>query len=83
MSMKAALSRGLQGMAIGIHLRGGKAVPEILRLATDVAADVIVVGSHRGPHIKHWIVGSTVDKLVSGAAFSVVVAAPKPKELEA
>jgi len=80
---KVAANSALKGMAVGIHLRGGKPVPEILRLATDVEADVIVVGSHRGQHIKDWILGSTVEKLVGGGVFSVVVAAPKAKELEA
>jgi nucleotide-binding universal stress UspA family protein len=80
---KAAANSALVGMPVGVHLRGGKPVAEILRLATEVGADVIVVGSHRGQHIKDWIAGSTVEKLVSGGTFSVVVAAPKPKELEA
>jgi nucleotide-binding universal stress UspA family protein len=80
---KLAASPGLAGIAVGIHLRGGKTVPELLRLAADVQADVIVVGSHRGPHIKDWLVGSTVEKLVSNTAFAVVVAAPKAKEPEA
>jgi len=80
---KIAANGALKGMAVGIHLRGGKTVPELLRLAAEVQADVIVVGSHRGPHIKDWIVGSTVEKLVSNTAFAVVVAAPKAKEPEA
>jgi nucleotide-binding universal stress UspA family protein len=70
------------GIAVGIHLRGGKTVHEILQLATEVQADVIVVGSHKGPHIKDWIVGSTVERLVSGASFAVLVASPKPKTPE-
>jgi nucleotide-binding universal stress UspA family protein len=79
---KTAMTPALKGMAVGIHLRGGKLVPELLRLATDVQADVIVVGSHRGAHIKGWLTGSTVDKLVRGADFPVVVAAPVAGEEE-
>jgi nucleotide-binding universal stress UspA family protein len=79
---KAAMTEGLRGIAVGIHLRGGHAVHELIQLATEVQADVIVVGSHRGPHVKNWIVGSTVERLVGGAPFPVLVATPKPKEAE-
>jgi nucleotide-binding universal stress UspA family protein len=79
---KAEITPGLRGVKVGIHLRGGKTLREIVQLATDVQADLIVVGSHKGPHVKDWIVGSTVERLVSSAAFPVLVAAPKPKDLE-
>jgi nucleotide-binding universal stress UspA family protein len=79
---KAEITPGLRGVKVGIHLRGGKTVRELVQLATDVRADLIVVGSHKGPHVKDWIVGSTVERLVSGAAFPVLVAAPRPKDLE-
>jgi nucleotide-binding universal stress UspA family protein len=76
---KASITKGLRGIAVGIHLRGGHTVHELIRLATDVQADVIVVGSHRGPHVKDWIVGSTVERLVGGAPFPVLVSTPKAK----
>jgi nucleotide-binding universal stress UspA family protein len=79
---KAALTPGLQGVMVGIHLRGGKVVRELVQLATDVQAALIVVGSHRGAHLKDRIVGSTVERLVSGSTFPVLVATPKPKDLE-
>ncbi|HEX4447267.1 MAG TPA: universal stress protein [Polyangiaceae bacterium] len=79
---KAAILTGLQGLTVGIHLRSGNAVREIVQLATEVGADLIVVGSHRGPHLKHWIVGSTAEKLVAGAPCPVLVASPKSKEPE-
>jgi nucleotide-binding universal stress UspA family protein len=80
---KAAMTEGLIGIAVGIHLRGGHVVHELIQLATEVQANVIVVGSHRGPHVKDWLVGSTVERLVGGAAFPVLVATPKAKEPEA
>ncbi len=79
---KVQITPGLRGTKVGIHLRGGKTVREIVQLATDVQADLIVVGSHKGPHVKDWIAGSTVERLVSSAGFPVLVAAPKPKDLE-
>src|SRR5271170_3533725 len=77
---KAAILNGLQGLTVGIHLRAGKAVREIVQLATEVRADLIVLGSHRGPHLRQWIVGSTAEKLIAAAACPVLVASPKPKE---
>jgi nucleotide-binding universal stress UspA family protein len=79
---KAAITPALRGVKVGIHLRGGKTVREIVQLATDVQADLIVVGWHKGPHVKDWIVGSTAKRLISGAAFPVLVAAPEPRDLE-
>jgi nucleotide-binding universal stress UspA family protein len=79
---KAEITPGLKGVKVGIHLRGGKTVREIVQLATDVQADLIVIGSHKGPHVKDWVVGSVVERLVGTSAFPVLVAAPKPKDLE-
>ena len=79
---KAALIGGLAGMTVGIHLRSGKPVREIIQLAAEVGADLVVVGSHRGPHLKHWIVGSTAEKLVRGASCPVLVASPRPRRPE-
>jgi nucleotide-binding universal stress UspA family protein len=76
---KAAVAGGLCGITVGIHLRAGKPVREIVQLATEVRADLIVVGSHRVPHLKHWILGSTAERLINGAACPVLVASPRPK----
>jgi nucleotide-binding universal stress UspA family protein len=74
---KATAANGLRGTLVGIHIRGGKPVDELVRLATEVRADVIVIGSHKGPHVKDWVVGSTVERLVSSALFPVLVASSK------
>jgi len=79
---KAAITEGLRGLTVGIHLRAGKPVREIAQFATEVQADLIVLGSHKGPHIKHWIIGSTAEKLIASAPCPVLVASPKPKEVE-
>ena len=75
---KVAIATSLRGITIGIHLRAGKPVREIVQLATEVHADIIVVGSHKGPHLKQWIVGSTAEKLIAGAPCPVFVASPTP-----
>jgi nucleotide-binding universal stress UspA family protein len=73
---KAAALGGMKAVTVGIHLRGGKPVREIVQLATDLHADLIVIGSHKGPHLKSWIVGSTAEHLVASAPCPVLVAAP-------
>jgi nucleotide-binding universal stress UspA family protein len=78
---KAAMMGGLRGMTIGIHLRSGKTVREIVQLATDVSADLIVVGSRAAPHMKSWLVGSTAEQLLAAGAFPVVIAGPRPLSL--
>jgi len=75
---KAARIGGLRGITVGIHLRFGKPVREIAQLATDVRADLIVVGSPAAPHLKSWLVGSTAERLVAWAPFPVLIAGPKP-----
>ncbi|HTB74673.1 MAG TPA: universal stress protein [Polyangiaceae bacterium] len=76
---KGAIADGLRGITVGIHLRAGKPAREIVQLATEVHADLIVVGSHKAPHLKHWIVGSTAEKLIAGSSCPVFVASPRPK----
>jgi nucleotide-binding universal stress UspA family protein len=76
---KTALFGGLKAITVGIHLRAGKPVREIVQFATDIRADLIVLSSHKGPHLKSWIVGSTAERLVVDAPCQVLVAAPRPK----
>jgi nucleotide-binding universal stress UspA family protein len=74
---------GVKGISIGIHLRSGEVVRELVQLATDVSAGLIVLGSSRGPHMRSWLVGSTAERLVRSATTAVLVAAPMPKHPEA
>jgi hypothetical protein len=75
---KAAIIGGLKGMTVGIHLRAGKPVRELAQFATEAHADLIVIGSRRGPHLKSWVVGSTAEKLIASAPCPVLVASPRP-----
>jgi hypothetical protein len=74
---KAAITSGLPGMRVGIHLRWGRAVRKLVQFAIEAQADIIVIGSRQGPHAKDWVVGSTVETLVSAASFQVLVASPR------
>lgn len=60
-----------------VHARIGKASQEILRLASEVGADLIVVGSHNLTGIERLILGSVSEKIVRDAGCSVEVARPK------
>ena len=75
---KGAAMGGLRAMSVGIHLRAGNPVREIAQFAADVSADIIVVGSHKGPHLKSWLLGSTAERLVASSPVPVLVAGPKP-----
>jgi nucleotide-binding universal stress UspA family protein len=75
---KAAIMGGLRGMTVGIHLRSGKPVREIAQLATDVGADLIVVGSRAAPHVKSWLLGSTAEQLLAAGPIPVLIVGPRP-----
>jgi nucleotide-binding universal stress UspA family protein len=62
----------------GIHVRAGRPAREIAQLASDVAADLIVVGTEKGPHLKQVFVGSVAERLLVAAPCPVFVAGPMP-----
>jgi nucleotide-binding universal stress UspA family protein len=65
----------------GIHVRRGDAAREIAQLATEVNADMIVVGNHKVPHLKTIFMGSTAERVMAAAHCPVFVAGPKPKPI--
>ena len=75
---KAASLGGLAGVSVGIHLRVGDTVREIVQLASDVSASMIVIGANKGPNLESWAVGSIAGRLLLWAACPVLVAGPKP-----
>jgi nucleotide-binding universal stress UspA family protein len=64
------------GRVVG-HLAVGDPAREILQLASDLAADVVVVGTHGKKAIERMIVGSVSLTVVKKARCPVVVARPK------
>ena len=68
--------RGPQGA--GIHVRQGDAAKEIAQLASDVGADVVVVGTHGPPPHRSLFVGSTAERVMATATCPVFVAGPRP-----
>jgi nucleotide-binding universal stress UspA family protein len=57
---------------IEIVVRIGGPAPEILSVAEEHDADLIIVASHR-PNIKNYVLGATADRVVRHAACSVLV----------
>jgi nucleotide-binding universal stress UspA family protein len=60
-----------------VHARIGKAAEEILRLAREVGADLIIVGSKGMTGLERLILGSTSEHVVREAGCTVEVARPK------
>lgn len=60
---------GVSGKAI---LDEGTASPEILRIAREIKADAIVLGSHR-PDFRDYLLGSTASRVVRHAQCTVIV----------
>jgi nucleotide-binding universal stress UspA family protein len=77
-SGKAKQLGGLARQSVGIHIRRGRPGHEIAQLASDVDADLIVVGMHHRPHIKQLFLGSTAEHVMATAQCPVFVAGPRP-----
>jgi nucleotide-binding universal stress UspA family protein len=60
-----------------VHARIGKAAPEILALAEEVGADLIIVGSKRMTGIERLILGSTSEHVMREAGCTVEIARTK------
>jgi nucleotide-binding universal stress UspA family protein len=75
---KAAELGGLPGQSVGIHVRSGEPGHEIAQLANDAAADMIIVGTQRHPHLKQLLMGSTAEHVMSTATCPVLVAGSRP-----
>ena len=61
---------------VGGHVRVGRPDREIARLAADLGADMIVVGSEGHRSLDRWIFGSVAERLVRRARCEVLVHRP-------
>lgn len=59
--------------ALHEHVAVGKPADELLRVATQLEADLLVIGSHGHDPIAHLFVGSVAERVVRGATCPVVV----------
>jgi nucleotide-binding universal stress UspA family protein len=60
-----------------VHARIGKAAAEILALASEVGADLIIVGSKGMTGVERWLLGSTSEHVMREAGCPVEIARPK------
>jgi nucleotide-binding universal stress UspA family protein len=77
-SEKATALGGPRQQTVAVHVRKGEPGREIAQLATDLSADLIVVGTHKIPRLKNLFVGSTAERVMASAICPVVVAGPRP-----
>lgn len=76
---RVAGALGYDVRAIG-HIRVGTAADQILQVATDIAADVIVVGTHHRGAVERFFLGSVAEKVVRDAHCPVMVVTTKNYE---
>lgn len=60
-----------------VHARIGKPAEQILQLAHEVGADMIVIGSHGKTGVERFVLGSVSERVVREAHCAVVVARAK------
>jgi nucleotide-binding universal stress UspA family protein len=77
---KASQLGGLARMNVGIHVRRGDAAKEIAQLASEVEADLVIVGAHQ--KLRSLLLGTTSERLMQAVSCPVVVAGPRPHPAE-
>jgi Universal stress protein UspA and related nucleotide-binding proteins len=65
------------------HIRGGRPYQEIIRLAREIAADLIVLSTRGHSGLKHLLLGSTAERVVRGAPCPVLVARKRKRRSKA
>jgi nucleotide-binding universal stress UspA family protein len=78
-SAKATALGGSKQQRVAMHVRKGEPAREIVQLAADLSADMILLGTHKPPHLKSLFAGSTSERVIASAACPVLVAGPRPK----
>lgn len=82
----AAELRASGGPSVRVHVREStEPADEVVRLADELEADLIVAGSHGHGYLGRLVMGSTSGKLLHGAHCAVMIVPPAevPRELDA
>jgi len=65
------------------HIRGGRPYEEIVRVAREIGADLIVLSTRGHSGLKHLLLGSTAERVVRNAPCPVLVARKRKKRSKA
>ncbi|MDK9699704.1 MAG: universal stress protein [bacterium] len=60
------------------HVCSGVAAKEIVRLANEISADLLIIGPHGNGGVKELLIGSTTDRVVRTANCPVMIAKSQP-----
>ena len=69
----AATLEGQHGVAAGVHLATGALLEEITRLAGTLPADLVVLGARGNSFLRHRVLGSTAERLLSTAVRPMLI----------
>lgn len=64
---------------VGVHVRKGEPARSIAEMSTEIGADLVIVGTHRGPHFHTIVKGHTGERVTRQSTAPVLVAGPRPK----
>lgn len=75
----AAMKGGepIESERVTVHIRAGVSEDEIVRLADDLGADLIVLGTHGRRGLKSLVLGSVAESVLRTAKRAVLVVRPK------
>jgi nucleotide-binding universal stress UspA family protein len=77
--LEELIDRACAGTSLAVkgHIRAGTSVDAILKTASEVDADLIVVGSHRRRGLEKLVLGSVAERILHEARCPVMLAVPK------
>jgi nucleotide-binding universal stress UspA family protein len=75
-SLVRSAKKSLTGLAVTPEVTTGRAFVEIVNRATELKADLIVLGSKGAASLEDIIVGSTAERVMKTAGCSVLIARP-------
>lgn len=75
---KLAEEKMPDGIAWQVHVAHGDIADEILRVAAEVGATMIVIASHPIDRVRHFLVGSQAERVVGRSPVSVLVVRQSP-----
>lgn len=69
--------RRFSSLSVSSHLRFGEAAEEVAQFASEVDADLVVVGTHPRHGASRWLIGSVAEKVVRTSPCPVLVSRRK------